>query len=208
MVTMILDEFQTIGQESHAEIKIKGSSFIGVAAPVLDKSAAEAVLESLSKKYYDATHHCYAYTLGVEPHQSTRYSDDGEPSGTAGRPILQAIRGKNLTDLIVVVTRYFGGTKLGTGGLTRAYSDCAQATLDQAVVITKIITGTVRIAYPYTETNAVMRLIQSVNGRIVHSEYGQAVSLTVEVRLREIGAFKANLIDRTGNRVRISETIA
>ncbi|MCK4857045.1 MAG: YigZ family protein, partial [candidate division Zixibacteria bacterium] len=116
--------------ESQIEIKVKGSRFIGETCLVASVDEAVARLAVVRKREYQATHHCYAYVTGWPDQVGFKYSDDGEPSGTAGRPIYDVITGHALTNLLVVVTRYFGGTKLGTGGLVRAYSEAARAAVE------------------------------------------------------------------------------
>lgn len=193
----MIDEYITIARPVEAEIKVKASRFIGWAQPVNSAETALDVLETAAKQYYDATHHCYAYQTGVGREMKFRYSDDGEPSGTAGKPIFQVITGNNLTDIIVIVTRYFGGTKLGTGGLVRAYSDCAAETLKQADRVTRLITAPVSFSFPYAETNTVMRIIHAYQGQVRASEYGQLTTLSVELRLSAIEPFRRDLINQT-----------
>lgn len=123
-----MQEILTLSEPVQAELIEKKSRFIGYAAPVASEEAAQAFLQEIRTRHRDATHNCYAYQVG-EHNQYQRSSDDGEPSGTAGRPILEVIKGSGLSNVIVVVTRYFGGTLLGTGGLVRAYSAAAQAAL-------------------------------------------------------------------------------
>ncbi len=118
--------YKTIYENGEGEVIEKKSRFIAIAAPVQSEEEATAFVESIRKKYWDARHHCYAYILG-EKKEIRRMSDDGEPTGTAGKPILDLIEGGDLTNTIIVVTRYFGGTLLGTGGLARAYSSAARA---------------------------------------------------------------------------------
>ena len=125
------DTYLTIGGYARAEIKIKGSRFIAEAMPVARVEAAEKEIAAVCKREFNATHHCTAYRIGPNG-DVFRYNDDGEPSGTAGIPILRQIDGRSLTDTLVVVTRYFGGTKLGTGGLIRAYGDAARQVLETA----------------------------------------------------------------------------
>ena len=129
-----MDSYKTVSAPNEHEIdKIKGSRFLGFVCPVQDEEQALQHVEALRKRFYDARHWCWAYRLG-RGRDVFRYQDDGEPSGTAGRPILQEIDGRELTDVLVVVVRYFGGTKLGTGGLARAYGDAARATLGSAEI--------------------------------------------------------------------------
>jgi uncharacterized YigZ family protein len=199
----MLDEYHTITEASESEIKVKGSKFIGTASPVTSKEEAEKFLSAVSKKYFDATHHCFAYRCGLEDQTVLRYSDDSEPSGTAGKPIYQTIVGHGLTDVMVVVTRYFGGTKLGTGGLARAYGDSADATIRQAQIITKIVYGQVHFRFPYEETKAVMQLVHVLHGRVVENIYDDDVAMKVDVRLGALDDFKKRLTDSTRGRATI-----
>ncbi len=175
------DEYQSIKAGVTASTKIEASKFIATAHPVELRSQAEGTLARVRKEYFDATHHCYAYILGSEGKES-RYSDDGEPSGTAGTKILAAIQSKNLSDVLVVVTRYFGGTKLGTGGLARAYFDSASRALSDAVVVPKIVTAELLITFPYDETSRVMNTLSQRKGRIIDTVYGDDVTLRVTIR--------------------------
>lgn len=195
--SMMTDEFYTIKSVQESEIKVKGSSFIGTASPAHSADEAEHFLTTIQKKFFDATHHCYAYQTGFDAGLHFRYSDDGEPSGTAGKPILQVINGKKLTNLIIVVTRYFGGTKLGTGGLARAYTESAIDVLSQCEIVTEIIYQTVRFQFPYEETNAVMRLIRSFEGRIADTLYDSLTEMTVEIRAGKSDLFRTQLVDQT-----------
>ncbi len=170
------------GPLSH-EIKVKGSRFIGHAAPVQNGEAALDLVRALSKKYHDATHHCFAYRLGTGDSAVDRYSDAGEPAGTAGRPILEAIQGRHLSDTLVVVIRYFGGTKLGTGGLARAYHKAARETLALARISEKYLTSRFRIQFPYECTGSVMRILSRLEAVINKTEYGSQTGITCEVRL-------------------------
>lgn len=197
------DEFYTIRDEQTSEIKVKGSKFIATAAHAASPKDAEAFITRISKKYFDATHNCYAYHVGFGASPVFRYNDDGEPSGTAGKPIYHAILAKQLTNIAVVVTRYFGGTKLGTGGLVRAYGDAALAVLEQCPIMTEIIYESLAIRFPYEETNTIMRLISSVEGKIIETRYEQTTEMNVHVRAGKIDVFKSKLIDLTRGRAEI-----
>ena len=198
------DEFLTIAAPCETTLKVRGSTFIGNVHPVSDRQAAEAILKAREKEYFDATHHCFAYRIGLPPFTVERFSDAGEPSGTAGKPILQAIQGRNLTDCIVIVTRYFGGTKLGTGGLARAYGGTASDLLDRAPILTRVLTQRIHIRFDYADTSAVMHLIQRSAGKIVESTYDSHSHLTVDVRLREMETFKTELVNCTRGTAEIS----
>ena len=151
----VTKEFKTIMAEVSGEIVIKGSRFIAHATPVSVQSAAAEFIASISQRFHDATHNCFAWKIGLSDAAVFRFSDAGEPSGAAGRPILQAAETRDLTNLAVVVTRYFGGTKLGTGGLIRAYSAATLAALEQAEIIISYPEITVTLKFAYAFTNAV-----------------------------------------------------
>jgi len=196
------DSFFTIKSSSEIEIKIKGSKFFGRAHKCESVEQAESVLEDSRKKYYDATHNCYAYRVGIGKEIKFRYSDDGEPSGTAGRPIYDQIEGRDLTNMIVVVTRYFGGTKLGTGGLTHAYSDSAAQAIDAAGLIEKFITGKIVMTVKFPDYNIVERIVHQAGARIIDSDFADMVRLTVESRLSHIDRLKDDLVDKTSGRIK------
>lgn len=141
--------YHTVYTEGTGEIVEKKSRFIAEVFPVSNEEEAFAHLEEIRKKHWDARHHCWAYVIGRNP-AAERMSDDGEPAGTAGKPILEVLRGKKLTDVFVVVTRYFGGTLLGTGGLVRAYTSAAAEALAHTVIITKIHGFKLKIITDYT----------------------------------------------------------
>ncbi len=143
-----VETYQTVGRQSEVEIVIKKSRFIGRAAPVASEEEAVSLLEAIRRKHWDATHNCYAYTIG--PHSEIqRSSDDGEPAGTAGRPILEVLHHMNLRDTLVVVTRYFGGVLLGAGGLVRAYGHAASEAVRAAGLLSRRPYVRVRIRIPY-----------------------------------------------------------
>jgi uncharacterized YigZ family protein len=200
---MCYDEFHTLKAKASAETRVKGSRFIGYAAPVENREDAEAFIQSISKKHHDAAHNCYAYRIGFGDNSGFRYSDAGEPSGTAGRPILDAIDGRDLTNTICVVARYFGGTKLGTGGLARAYHDCASSTLDAGTVIVKFVTDSLHIRYPYDLTGVVMKLLSKLGCDIEETIYENEPEMHVRIRLSEIDRFQRELIDATAGKAKI-----
>lgn len=162
--------YSSVLTETSAQIKVEGSRFIADIFPAADEEEAKNKLETVRKKYFDATHHCYAYVIGAEK-KIFRYSDDGEPSGTAGVKILSAIHAKNLSDILVVVTRYFGGTKLGVGGLGRAYFESAEYGIAQAKTIPKALIKVLHVSFPFSETNPVMNVIHSHKLKIARTDY-------------------------------------
>ncbi len=199
------DEFLTIEQQQAAEIKVKGSTFVGTAGPVNTEQQAADFIQQVSQKFYNATHHCYAYQIGLNPSIIFRMSDAGEPAGTAGVPIFNVIKGKQLTNLAVVVSRYFGGTKLGKGGLSRAYSECTQKVLEGCSIIKKHVYQTLRLEFDYQLTNPVMRAISSFHATIHESSYDQSARLTISLRKSMVENFKLNLIELTSGKISILE---
>jgi uncharacterized YigZ family protein len=176
------DEFYTIIQPVTAQIKIKGSRFIGHAVPVTSSEAADEVITDFNKKFYDATHNCFAYRIGIGQNLVQKYSDAGEPAGTAGPPIYQAIESQEMSNVLVVVTRYFGGTKLGKGGLVRAYREATLATLNNAQITKKYVLVKFEIRFPYDLTGEVMHLMQLAEAKINYTTYDNQVNLEIAVR--------------------------
>jgi len=176
------DEFKTIAALTQAEYKVKGSQFIGRAKPATSREEAEHFIGEIRKLHHDATHNCFAYQIGVGQQSIMRQSDDGEPSGTAGKPILQAITSRELTNIVLMVTRYFGGIKLGTGGLIRAYGTTASATMEKAEIKLVYLTSLVEIEYPYEMSGVVSRTIERFHAEIKTSSYDANVHLQVAIR--------------------------
>ena len=174
--------YYTVAQEQTWEQKIERSRFIGQAAPVADADEAQAFIGRIKTEVHpQATHNCFAYRLGLSENPITYYSDHGEPSGTAGRPILNAILQQELTNTVVVVTRYYGGKKLGVRGLIDAYHSTALQTLRAAGRRPFRPTVTLNLALPYPQLPVVNHLLQTYEGKIVKEEYGVAVHLTVRL---------------------------
>ena len=165
-----IDTYRTILSPTEGLYKDKGSKFLSFAHPIIDVDDAKRIVDSYRKQYHDARHVCYAYIVGTEK-QLFRANDDGEPSGTAGKPILGQIHALELTNTIVVVVRYFGGILLGTGGLTVAYREATRDALSKAQIVTKDITKRAKVSFPIDKTNEVMRLIRSTQATIVSQDY-------------------------------------
>lgn len=197
------DEYLTIDQGKTVELKIKGSKFIGTIYPLTTEHEAFEFINYISKKYYNATHHCYAYHIGYQPSVIARYSDAGEPAGTAGPPILNVIKGKNLTNVAVVVTRYFGGTKLGKGGLVRAYSECTQKAIEQCRLQKKYIYERIQLEFDYALTGPIMRVVSSFQAKISESQHGQTTKLILLARKSMVEQFKLNLVEVTSGKITI-----
>jgi len=211
------DEFRTLDGTAGAETKVQGSRFIERVLPVETKEAAERTVAALRKEFHDATHHCYAYRIGTRGDQF-RYNDDGEPSGTAGKPILAAIDKLGLTNVLLVVIRYFGGTKLGTGGLARAYAEAAEAALGRAKVVIQYETESLIAAFPHSQTGNVMHVVSKLAVQIVEKQYVESVGtpfpkvpfgsgevhLTLLVRKSSVAALKEDLLAATSGNIRVT----
>ncbi|MBI2428919.1 MAG: YigZ family protein [Ignavibacteriales bacterium] len=196
--------YHSIHSSVTAQIKVEGSRFIANAVPVVTEAEADEHLEGIRKKYFDATHHCFAYVIGAE-RSIVRYSDDGEPSRTAGVKIYSAIQSKNLSDILVTVTRYFGGTKLGVGGLGRAYYEAAFHGIESADIITKAAMTIIEIRFGFNDTNAVMNTIHSAKYKIIDTQYSDTKSiLRLLVPQLNTDKFISILTDATHARAEIS----
>ena len=156
------DTYNMLATRGDGLYKEKGSKFIAEAFTVMSEDEAKTAIAEIKKKYYDARHHCYAYMIGPEK-KVFRSSDDGEPSGTAGKPILNQILSKDVTNVCVVVTRYFGGIKLGTSGLINAYKTAARESLDNAQIVEKTINEIYSLEFAYPLMNEVMRIMKEEN---------------------------------------------
>ncbi len=198
--------FYTIQSVSEGIFKEKGSKFLAFAYPVSDETEIKLRLDELRKKYFDASHHCYAWMLGADK-KHFRASDDGEPSHSAGTPILGQIKSKNLTNVLVVVVRYFGGTKLGVGGLTQAYKAAAELALANAKIIEIELTASFILNYDYTASPDMMRLIKEFELSIVNQTYGDQalMEMSVKLRLKEKFLDKLVLLEAMGVKVNHQE---
>lgn len=192
-------EYRTIHRDGIGEIVEKKSRFICHIFHVESQEEAEGILESMRKQYWDATHNCYAYCIGKQQEQ-VRCSDDGEPAQTAGRPMLDVLLGEKLCDVLAVVTRYFGGTLLGTGGLVRAYGGAVKEGLRHSVIVEKKPADLVRITVDYTEVGKVQYLLGKENLAPSDSEYGERVALTVPVPKEDAGRIRAAVTEGTNGK--------
>ena len=175
------DTYLTIQDKSEGIYTEKRSKFLAFAHPVETIDEIKDLLTDYKKKYYDARHVCYAYMLGPE-RADFRANDDGEPSSTAGKPILGQINSRELTNILVVVIRYFGGVKLGTSGLIVAYREAAAEALSAATVIEKTIEETVTFTFPYVMMNCVMWVVEELNPRIVEQKYDETCIITLAIK--------------------------
>jgi uncharacterized YigZ family protein len=188
----------------HEGDKIKGSRFIATIAPIRSEDDVEAVLTRLRCEYPAANHHCYAYRLGPSVDRF-RYSDDGEPNGTGGRPILQQLDGRRLTDTLIVITRIFGGTKLGAGGLVRAYSGAAGLALDRARIRTIRRIRRIELEFAYDLTGTVQSLLTAAALEPVDASYGESVSMTLEVAEDDADELVEELREKTAGRIALRQ---
>ena len=191
--------YKTVKNISEFTIVEKKSEFIGYCAPVKTEEEAVAFVNSIKKKHSDARHNVYAYVLREGFAQ--RFSDDGEPHGTAGMPVLDSIRKADLTDVAVVVTRYFGGILLGTGGLVRAYTAAAAGAIKDAGVAEVGDFAILEIKANYSDYQKIMPLSSAVNAKIEDSDFGTDVIMKIMVRDEQAESFMANLIETTNGRV-------
>lgn len=197
------DEFTTIEREVRAETRVRGSRFIAIASPVADRKEAEDFVGRMRAEFHDATHHCFGYRLGTGENEF-RHSDAGEPSGSAGKPILLSIDKRGLTNVCVVVARYFGGTKLGIGGLVRAYGSAADQVLAAAQTRTRFKTTLIEASFPHAQISNVMHVISKAGARLVDTSYDEDVHLQLEIRQSKAGEFTSLLINQTSGNIRLS----
>lgn len=180
--------YKTVFQSEVAEIEVKKSKFIAEIRHISTEAEAEAVIKEIKKKYYDARHHCFAYLLRSDG--GLRHSgDDGEPSGTAGKPILDVLSGAGVYDVIVVVTRYFGGTLLGTGGLVRAYSGATKEVLEAATILSIVEAELVELDMDYALLPKVVYLCKEMDITIYETEYLENVVVKVLLQEKDYGKF-------------------
>jgi uncharacterized YigZ family protein len=175
------DTYQTIVSTTRGVYKEKGSKFIAHAFPVFSETEVKEKLSELRKEYHDARHHCYAYCLGPE-RSAWRVNDDGEPSGTAGKPIYGQILSSGLTNLLIVVVRYFGGIKLGIPGLINAYRSAAREAIDQAVIVKRTVEETYETCFEYPVMNEVMKILKEENAGIVDQVFENDCRIRFSIR--------------------------
>lgn len=183
-MSLIKDTFLSISSPSEGLYKDNGSRFIALAYPVETEEEIKGIIDSLKKEYHDARHHCYAYRLGLDG-TKFRANDDGEPSGSAGRQILGQLDSAGLSDILVVVVRYFGGIKLGIPGLIRAYRSSTSDALSKAEVVEKVAGKNYRLTFDYLAMNDVMKVLKDLNIPQSNQDFGISCSVDVRVRLSQ-----------------------
>ncbi len=196
-------EYRTIAKQAQDEFVEKRSRFIGYAKPVQTEAEATAFIAEIKSRHWDATHNVYAYVL--REGQLQRYSDDGEPQGTAGIPVLDVLQKSHVTDTVLVVTRYFGGILLGGGGLVRAYSHGASIALQAASVITMRECSLLRLTCDYSQYGRVGSLIPECGGVVDDTQFAEAVTLSFHMAPEQKGAFARQLADATNGQVTFEE---
>jgi len=201
---LIKDSYKTIIIPTEAELKISKSKFISQVYPVTNSDEVTETISSARKKFYDAAHHPFAYRLGLDKN-NFRYSDDGEPSGSAGKPIMEVIDKFELTDILIVVTRYYGGVKLGVGGLRRAIFDASELAIQNSEIITKHITENFNLEFDYKYIGAVMNFLEKESIIILKNDSDEKVKLECSVIVSQIDKFKDEIGKLTNASVIISD---
>lgn len=197
-------EYRTVYQGGQGELTEKKSRFIATVRPVSCEEDAQEFIESVKKKYWDARHNCFAYVIG-DHHELARFSDDGEPGGTAGKPMLEVLLKEDIHNTAVVVTRYFGGTLLGTGGLVRAYSGAVKAGLAASVIVTKTAGIKLKIDTDYTGLGKIQYILGENGIMVLDSVYTDKVELTCLVPSEKADALKGELTDGTNGKAVLTE---
>lgn len=193
IIKMIRDSYRTIASVSQGQYTEKRSRFIAYAIPVSSVDEVKREVEKYKKQYYDARHVCWAYMLGAE-RTDFRINDDGEPSGTAGKPILGQIYSNELTNVLIVVIRYFGGIKLGTGGLIVAYKTAASEAVSRAEIVEKTVDEDITVVFEYPFLNSIMRIVKEDNPEVISQNFAMDCEMTLRIRKAEAGKLKNRLL--------------
>ena len=193
--------YNEIKKPARIEFKVKGSRFIATAKKVDSPEQAQNILEEIRREFHDATHNCYAWKTGLGKKKKFRYSDDGEPNHTAGLPIFKAIEAQGLSNIIIIVTRYFGGVKLGTGGLIRAYGKAAAEVLKECETAKNFPVEILKFTTAFEFVSLVHNVISTFHARLINAAYNSKVEFTVEVRTTKLKAFLQKLRDGTNGQI-------
>ena len=199
-----MQSYKTVKQYGEGEIEEKKSRFLGKIKPVSTEEEAIAFIESIKKQYWDARHNCYAFIIG-EHSESIRCSDDGEPSGTAGKPMLEVLQNNGLKNVVAVVTRYFGGTLLGTGGLVRAYTQATQAALEEAQIATMTLMSVLEIRTDYNAIGKIKYMFAQADTLVMGEEYGVDVAVTIAVPVTERETMQKKIVEATNGKAVMEE---
>jgi uncharacterized YigZ family protein len=196
-------EYRTLKGVGTAQLIIKKSVFIGYAAPAETEEEAREFIDKIKTHHSDATHNVSAYLINDGKNFAVRYDDDGEPKGSSGKPVLKVIQNKGLSNVAVVVTRYFGGIKLGYGGLVKAYSDMASLAIENAEIVDVHETERFEVIFSYSLFHTVRSTIEENEGKVVGEEYSELVKFTVETRKGETEPLMELLTEKTRGRIRL-----
>lgn len=191
--------------EAEVELRFKNSRFIGCAGQATSVEEAKAFIAVVRDRYPDASHHCYAFAAGYGATVTHGMSDDGEPSGTAGKPMLAVVQGADIGDVVVVASRYFGGTKLGTGGLVKAYTETAQAALAAVTIQRKVETELLSIDLSYDSYTPCRKRIEELGGLVEHEAFEISVVLQVRAEIEIVEGMRRALADMTAGRALIEK---
>lgn len=198
------DSYFTIAEPAQCNMRERSSKFLSYAFPVTDEEQIRTHLDTLRKEFYDATHHCYAWRLGYYGEQF-RANDDGEPSGTAGKPILGQLLSHEITNCLIVVVRYFGGTKLGVSGLIQAYKEAAADVIAESKVIEKTVDTVLRVDFSYMVMNDIMRIVKDETPQIVNQNFDNLCSMTLAIRKSKAQTLIGKLSKVSGATIEILE---
>ena len=199
----MLPSYQVPAKECRIEQEVKRSKFLSFAAPAVSRKEAEDFIRTLRQQHPHANHVCWAYIAGAPNTTIRSMSDDGEPSGTAGMPMLKVLEYSGYGDIVVGVVRYFGGTKLGTGGLQRAYSDAVSQVLKDLPMKLKVARSNLLLTFDYTHDGNISRLLERYDVQDIEPNYAQQVTLSIAIARGELSTFKAELINITAGNVDI-----
>lgn len=199
------DQYFTIKTPATVETKVKGSRFIATSHLVESSDDAAEMLNSVRKTEYAATHNCYGWRAGIFDKAEFKYSDDGEPSGTAGRPIYDVILGSKIDNLLIVVTRYFGGTKLGTGGLVRAYSEAAQLVLERSGRSEHFLTDTIRVEIEFPLYDQLLRVMHGLGAKQIEADFSDHVRIDLSIRQSMTDKLTAAIVELSAGKAKIEK---
>lgn len=197
-------EYRTVNRFGEDQYIIDKSTFIGYSKPIESEESALEFIDEIKTRHYDATHNTYAYVVG-ENSIIQRFSDDGEPSGTAGVPILEVLKKEEMRNTVVVVTRYFGGVKLGAGGLIRAYTRGAKIAIDAGLIVNRTLHTEIKIRVDYTLYGALENFLLTNNHLVDETSYDEAVNIQVAVKYDEVDRFIEDIINLTSDKVEITD---
>lgn len=200
----MVENYKSVYLGGQGEIVEKKSRFIATVEAVENEEEAVDFIEKMKKKYWDARHNCSAYVIGAKG-EMERCSDDGEPSGTAGKPMLEVLRGMEIRNVVVVVTRYFGGTLLGTGGLVRAYTKAVQEGIGASVIVEKKLATKLVIGTDYNGVGKIQYILGQRGIKILESDYGESVKITALVPVSQFGLVEAELIEGTNGKAALEK---